>query len=290
MIPSNNFTYGFEIEWGDIDRKLKIPEHLGKWEYCETDIVNILEPYKYVACDPLGIEPNFGGEINTIPTKTWQEQVNNIMSIYDFFIKNNNTPTVNCISHSHIHVHIPNLIDDIHLLKKLMLYIKTNQEIAITSGSNFIPHPNMKKLKNCTLYTKYDGGRRMPNYMLNNIINLSYDFPSFIKQHCTGKDGVSMGRPFRYGINTYSLKHTKTIEFRFFRGSIDKKEISDMFFFVEQFLYNALNEQKPIQEILNKYFFSFPQLNFSTAQWNGYLKTKYNKDRGQKKRDGYIKI
>ena len=56
------------------------------------------------------------------------------------------------------------------------------------------------------------------------------------------------------------------------------------------FLYNALNEQKPIQEILNKYFFSFPQLDFSTAQWNGYLKTKYNKDRGQKKRDGYIKI
>ena len=47
MISSNNFTYGFEIEWGDIDRKLKIPEHLGKWEYCETDIVNI--SYKNLA-------------------------------------------------------------------------------------------------------------------------------------------------------------------------------------------------------------------------------------------------
>ena len=34
----DNWSYGYEIEWGDIDRRLKIPENLGKWEYCETDI------------------------------------------------------------------------------------------------------------------------------------------------------------------------------------------------------------------------------------------------------------
>ena len=61
----------------DIDRRLNIPENLGKWEYCETDIINLYEPYKLIACDPLGINPPFGGEINTVPTKSWQNQVDN---------------------------------------------------------------------------------------------------------------------------------------------------------------------------------------------------------------------
>ena len=34
---TKSFTWGYEIEWGDIDRTLKIPSHLGKWEYAETD-------------------------------------------------------------------------------------------------------------------------------------------------------------------------------------------------------------------------------------------------------------
>ena len=113
------------------------------------------------------------------------------------------------------------------------------------------------------MYLKYDGGRRMPDYMIDNIINLSTDFNTFIKQHCTGKDGVSMGRPFRYAINTYSLKHTKTIEFRFFRASVDKNEMHDMFLFVE---------------------------NFNPRQWKSYLATKYDKSRGVKKRDGFVSI
>ena len=42
MINIDNWTYGYEIEWGDIDRTIKIPESLGSWEYAETDIVNFL--------------------------------------------------------------------------------------------------------------------------------------------------------------------------------------------------------------------------------------------------------
>jgi len=35
------YTWGYEIEWGDIDRTLEIPSHLGTWEHAEIDIVNI---------------------------------------------------------------------------------------------------------------------------------------------------------------------------------------------------------------------------------------------------------
>ena len=38
---SDKFTWGYEIEWGDVDRRLTPPDHLGKWEFAETDIVNI---------------------------------------------------------------------------------------------------------------------------------------------------------------------------------------------------------------------------------------------------------
>lgn len=286
----NDWTWGYEVEWGDINRTLNIPKHLGKWEYSETDILNLNSPYKYVACDPLGKKPIMGGEINTVPTKTWLKQIDKIMELYDYFTYNGNTPTASCISHSHIHLHIPNLINNINKLKKLMLYIKDNQELTIQSASNFISHPAMKKLKNCTMYLKYDGGRKMPDFMIDNIIKLSTDFNSFIRQHCTGRDGVSMGRPFRYAVNTYSLKHTKTIEFRFFRATTLKHEIHDMFLFVEKFMSSALGNQKPVSKILSEYDFRFPQLNFNVNQWKGYLATKYDKSRGVKKRDGFIPI
>ncbi len=75
MYNKETFTYGAEIEWGDIDRRMAIPTNLGKWEYAETDIVNLRPPFEYRACDPLGKEPWMGGEVNMMPTKTWQEQV-----------------------------------------------------------------------------------------------------------------------------------------------------------------------------------------------------------------------
>ena len=68
------------------------------------------------------------------------------------------------------------------------------------------------------------------------------------------------------------------------------KEIFDMFKFVSNFLKSALSDQKPVLDILKEYDYEFPNLNFRTDQWIGYLKTKYNKDRGQKKRTGLVKI
>tara|TARA_R100000655_G_scaffold17039_2_gene36583 strand:+ start:2329 stop:3189 length:861 start_codon:yes stop_codon:yes gene_type:complete len=285
----NNWTYGFEVEWGDINRSLPIPDHLGKWEYAETDIVNLNEPYKYIACDPLGQEPPAGGEINMKPTTTWKEQVDKIFELYEFFKSNGDNPTASCVNHGHVHIHIPDLVKDIEKLKKVMRYIQTNQDIVIKACYKFQPKPIMTSLPNCTSYLKLDGGRRMPEYMSNNIINLSNNFNDFIKHHYTGKDGVSTGRPFRYAINTYCLKHTQTIEFRCFRSSIKRKQIEDQFKFVEQFMTNALGDQKPIWKTLRDYEYDFPDFNFDTKEYKGWVNTKYDKSRGEKKRE-YVAI
>lgn len=282
---SKDFTWGYEIEWGDIDRRLTPPEHLGKWEFAETDIVNIHEPFKYVACDPLGTDPYMGGEINTKPTKTWQEQVDRIMEIHKFFTDAGNQPSASCVNHGHLHVYVPGLKNDIASLKKLIAYIKENQNDVIEVCYGFYESPQMKSCKGAKMYLKYDGGRPMPEYMCDNIINLATDFDHFIKLHAAGKDGVSMGRPFRYAINTYCMKHTGTIEFRCFRSTTKREEMEAQFRFAEKFIDAALNDGPPVIELLQQEVYKFPPFVWNLNEYVGWEKTKWDKERGNKHRE-----
>jgi hypothetical protein len=279
----SNYTYGFEIEWGDVDRRIEIPEQLGSWEYAETDIVNLLGEHAYKCCDPLGVEPPFGGEINTKPTKTWQEQVERIFELKAFFEEKGNTPTINCISHNHMHVRVPGLRNDIAALKRLTAYIKANQSTFVERVYGWYKHQEMDA--QAVQYLKFNGGRLMPDYMCDNILNRAVDFDSFIKMHAAGKDGVSMGRPFRYAINTYSLKHIDTIEFRCFRASLDRTEIESQFKIAELFIDAALNDGPPIGDILDAH----PELRFAPLKWSfkeykAWKETKYDASRGKKAR------
>lgn len=283
------FTWGFEMEVGDVDRRLLLPEHLGKWEFSETDVVNQHEPYKGVASDPLGLEPPFGGEINVRPTKTWKEQVERIFEILDFYKSNGNQPTASCISHNHVHVFVPGLKDDVPALKRLIKYIRDNQHIVVDRIHAFRLHPDMSSTKTAKTYLKLDCGRLMPDYMCNNLINLTTDFEHFIKLHAAGKDGVSMGRPFRYAINTYCMKHTGTIEFRCFRNSYDRRELEDSFRFVEAFIDAGLNDGTDVQEILMNGDYKFPELHYDHELYKSWEKTKYGKERGKKARE-YIPV
>lgn len=283
------FTWGFEMEVGDVDRRLPLPEHLGKWEFSETDVVNQHEPYKGVASDPLGLEPPFGGEINVRPTKTWKEQVERIFEILDFYKSHGNQPTASCVSHNHVHVFVPGLKEDVPALKRLIKYIRDNQHIVVDRIHAFRLHPDMSSTKTAKTYLKLDCGRLMPDYMCNNLINLTTDFEHFIKLHAAGKDGVSMGRPFRYAINTYCMKHTGTIEFRCFRNSYDRRELEDSFRFVEAFIDAALNDGPDVQEILMNGDYKFPELHYDNELYKSWEKTKYGKERGKKARE-YIPV
>lgn len=279
-----DFQFGMEIEWGDVPRSFEIPSHLGSWEYSETDIINLNPPYKNICSDPLGIEPPVGGEINTKPTKTWQEQVDRYFELEKLFSDNGTPPTVCVTSHTHIHCFVPGLKEDIDGLKRFISYVKENQHVAIDRVYRFVDNPELKKAKNAKMYLKFDGGRPMPNYMCDNIINTAKDFDHFIKLHAAGKDGVSMGRPFRYAINTYSMKHIGTIEFRLFRSTLKREEIESCFRFVSDFIDAALNNGPPIDEIVASNNYTFPEMRWDLDQFNGWNDTKYDKSRGKKDR------
>lgn len=285
MYNKNTFTYGAEIEWGDIDRRMEIPATLGKWEYAETDIVNIYPPFQYRACDPLGKEPWMGGEVNMMPTKTWQEQVDRIMTLYDMFLEYGNTPSTSCVNHGHVHVHVPGLKEDLPSLKKLVSYIKQNQQDTIDACYGFYETKDMKSCPGAKSYLKWDGGRPMPDFMADNIINLATNFDTFIRLHAAGKDGVSMGRPWRFAINVYCLKHTGTIEFRCFRSTTARDELKSQFKFVERFMDAALNDGPSVKEILASDNYKFPPFIWNVNEYLGWAQTKYPKERGEKKRE-----
>ena len=125
----------------------------------------------------------------------------------------------------------------------------------------------------------------MPDYMCDNIINLATDFDHFIKLHAAGKDGVSMGRPFRYAINTYCMKHTGTIEFRCFRSTTKRDELESQFRFAEKFIDAALNGGPSVREILAEGNYKFPPFKWNLNEYMGWHNTKWSKERGNKQRE-----
>jgi hypothetical protein len=259
-----DFTWGYELELGDVKKSTIIPENLGSWEYCETDIVNMNPPYQYTCVDPAGINPPVGGEINLVPTKTWKEQVSNIENILEIFRKDSQTPTVNCISEAHIHIHVPGLREDIDGLKRLFSYIQKNQKCIIDNCVSFKSNSLLESLPyKATRYLKYDIGLETPDWMINNILELSKDFNDIIRILCCGKDGVSRGRPFRRCVNVYNMKHINTIEFRCFRNTLNLEYIKNCFIFVQEFVYNALNGiNKTAEDIIEEFKLTFPPFEY----------------------------
>jgi hypothetical protein len=250
--------------------------------------LNLHGEYALRAVDPLGIDPPVGGEINTKPTATWSQQVDRVMEIKKLFTDAGHQPTASLVNHGHIHVCVPGLKDDVEALKRLVKYIGENQALTVERCYGFYDDPDMKgAAKGAKTYLKHDGGRQMPAYMVDNICNLAEDFDHFIKLHAAGKDGISMGRPFRYAINTYCMKHTGTVEFRCFRSSTERVEIASQFAFVEAFMDAALNGGCSVQEIFEGGNYAFPPYEWNREHWDAWVATKWDKSRGKKVRNYY---
>jgi len=276
MYTKENLTFGFELELSNVIKSTKLPEYLGKWEFCEADIINTRGKYANISADPKGINPPVGGEINTIPSLTKEDQVERIMRIIDLFKNLGQDPDVGMTSHSHIHVHIVGLENDIESLLNLVDYINTNQDLTFEKVYRFDGSKIPEGFSKAKTYLKNDGARRMPNWMADNICYKCNTIPEVLTMLARGKDSKVPVRPVRYGVNLYSLKNCKTIEFRCFRGTLDKEELSDCFEFVERFILEGLKYGKPVIEILKEKDWKFPAMQFNKDQAEGWLNTKHH--------------
>lgn len=270
----------------NVRREIVIPPQWGSWEACERDGVNTEPPYRGVAFDPLGIDPPVGGEINTMPTRGWEAQVQLIEDLLEYLRSQGETPAVGCTNVGHVHVHVPGLIENPEALKRLARYVFANQADFVRICGRYEPREGMDAA--AKRYFKLDGGRQMPQYIHDNIQKHTKDLDSFIKMHCAGKDAVSMGRPFRYAINMYCLKHVKTVEFRPFRATLDPSYLYASFQACGAFMDAALNDG-PSFANLGYTAPLFAPMDWDREMWDGFVKTKWDDKRGKKERH-YIEV
>ena len=81
------------------------------------------------------------------------------------------------------------------------------------------------------------------------------------------------------------MKHTGTIEFRCFRSTVNRREMEDQFKFATAFIDAALNDGPSVKEILANNDFKFPPFMWDLNEYAGWINTKYDKSRGEKKRE-----
>ncbi len=280
-------TYGYELELGDVLRDRKIPAHLGSWEYSERDIVNQLPPYQYVCADPLGLEPNRGGEINIFPGHSAEEVADRTCELIEWFRQQGDTPTVSCMSHAHPHVRVLRMRENITKLKNLASWVRDNQMEIKQRVHGFVEVEGMEEVPRAKNYLKWDGGRMIPGWMVSNILTHAQDFDDFIRLHCCGKDAKSMGRPFRYMINMYCMKHIDTIEGRYFRATLDHAEILSSLRFnrdtVVEGSKGVVNGMSA-GELLSTNKYQFTPFWFDLETCKGWERTKWGDGRGRKER------
>lgn len=241
---TNRISWGMELEFGDVSRNLDIPKELGFWNYDEKDIVNQREPYWGIAADPLGINPPVGGEINTIPTYDYHEQVVIFEKLKQFFIDHDCPPTASCVSNTHVHVHIPGLRDNLGRLKSFMSLIYRHQEKILRRVYGRSPGKNRLR------YLKLDSGREYPQDVYDKIM-ASETTVDFFSRCVVNPNNISE----RYLLNFISLLKNNTLEFRFFRCTTEVHEIESIIHFCNDFVHIVLENR-----FINYDDYTFPKL------------------------------
>lgn len=269
-------SYGLELELSDIDRRIDIPENLGEWEGpkingyyhgAEIDIVNSNGVYSDPICETCKV----GGEINMKPTKTIDEQMRNIKSVFSLF----ESIEVGCKSHFHIHVR-DERFDDFESLKNLCLYTARNQEQLVKLC--YYPDAVPKNIsEDLYIYMIQDGGRLNSATVddiekcrsIDELKNL-YNSTFYIRDN-----KVINSSSIRGAVNISNLINNKTIEFRCFRATKDFKLIENSLNFVDRYITEALNNSD-IEPYIYSTDFAKPFIQYIDES------TQHTKERGIK--------
>ena len=290
-------TFGCELEWSDIDRRIDIPKHLGHWEGpkmsgyymgSELDIVNTKDRYRGVAVDPLCLTCPVGGEIHTVPSRTIQSQFFRILRLMDLFPR----VGVACPNHGHIHVHVPGLSKDLAVFKRFFKYVRQNEKDVIRYCGGYTEDEAIvvSKADLPTWATEYFlvGDAKHLNPDLDVLIDQAVSIEEALEYLATTpcmdyfwvEDKYQMTEnSHRTAINLFNLTKSDTIEFRVFRASLNPLEIFSTLKFAEMFTTAALTDGPTVAEMLTKFHWSFPKLNFDEDLAAGWVGTRQTKGR-----------
>lgn len=296
---SINFSYGCELEWSDVDRRVDIPVELGEWEGpkiagyymgSEIDIVNTKGQWKGVGTDPLCLTCRVGGEIHTQPSHYIASQVLRVMRILDLF----SVANVACPNHGHIHVGVPGLLQDLELLKNVFRYTQLNQDQVIKAAAGY-DAADQKEIMNSDLadwvkqYLLVGDGKHIRQELFNRVeqatsvqevLQILREEPCEDWEHVSGTTTPTPDS-HRTAINLFNLTKGETIEFRIFRASVNPVEIFSCLKFAQRYMEEAIlgEKGKPVWQILEEGVFRFPKLNFNYDLAKGWQNTRQTKGR-----------
>jgi hypothetical protein len=270
----SNVTYGCEYEYGDIWRT-ELPDGL-TWNEKDYSIVSSTG----IANDPKGKAYQRGGEINSRPTGTIEEQ----LVMFELLMKQHPEAAVNHRTNLHLHVRVPGLSENLPALKKLLTYVDANQA-AIYDAIEPIPVPNredcysddwykaaMKRYKRRQVSHQYKVSVARVAEALQ-ATNVKEFFDAHSKLQANGKRAY--GLTTRAGINLLQLQETDTVEFRHFTCTKDVSKLLHCFKWVEKFIPAALDNAS-VEQLVGASSRNFPRfVPFNYYMERGYLYTNF---------------
>lgn len=267
-----------ELEYGDIWRDRQLPAGLS-WNAKDYSIVSSTG----IANDPKGLIYSKGGEINSDPTGTIDEQVN----FFERLLAANLEPQLNHRTNLHLHIRVPGLSQDLNVLKQLLAYIDSNQT-AIYNAIEPVPIPNRSDYES---EEAYKGARKRYK---RRLVSHQYKVPAarvkealaaetpqaFFDAHSRlqANGGRAYGLTTRAGINLLQLKETDTVEFRHFTNTLDPAKLRCCFEWVAAFIPAALDNAL-VPELVAASGQNFPEfVPYNHAMEVGYCYTNFDKN------------
>ena len=278
MIDLANVTFGMELEYGDIWRNGELPSGLS-WNAKDYSIVSSTG----IANDPKGLLYAKGGEINSAPTSTIDEQ----LEFFEKLLSAQLGPVVNHRTNLHLHIRVPGLREDLPTLKKLLRYIDCNQH-EIYAAIEPIPVPCRQDYNSEDAYKgamkRYKRRKVSHQYAVPNtrvVEALAAKTPqAFFDAHSRlqANGGRAYGLTTRAGINLLQLKETDTVEFRHFTNTLDPAKLRCCFEWVAAFIPAALDKAAVGQLVLSSGR-NFPEFApYNHAMEVGYGFTNFDKN------------
>lgn len=257
------YTYGIELELADVDRRVNLPGGMS-WAKKEKTLVNS----DGRAIDCTGKHHTIGGEVNTPPTDTPEEQYEFVKQVNQLFPN----AAINHRCNLHCHLTYPGLSSDLAAQKKILTYARDNSEYLFEKYFTPVRHPDMDKVA-----WNYVAGDRsiMPRWRYD-FCMASSTIEEFKLAHSRIKDGTIYPKTIkRYGVNLYSMFKHGTVEFRSIFGTKDPNEVQDCLRFFTIFMDAALSsEQTPLNELIDWDEFHFPK----QVPYSHHLETCFRKD------------
>lgn len=266
-------TVGLELEWSDIDRWAKISPDLGAWNELDYTIVN---SDGHANC-PTGTTWRWGGEINTVPTYTANEQAAIVAALAAQL-----NPTINYRSNLHVHVKPDVDLEDLQLLKHVAMRMRESEGFVYTIVEP-IPRPTRDEYEQ----DDDDAFRGAMKRYRRRLVSHHYSLPParwLELVNSTTVDGfrdahappTRNGRRAwhlapRPGMNMRSLWKHGTIEFRHFPGTADPVEIESAVSWCQSFVDDVALGVTSALELYRSRSWRFPTF----RKYDHELETRY---------------